>query len=148
MKVILRKEVKGLGPAGTVTDVSPGYARNYLLPRGLAEEATAHNLQALQRHQHSVAQRAQREQDHTQQLVAALETAVIELRAKGGEDGRLFGSITAADVAAALASHGYEVSKKQILLDEPLKAAGFYKVPVRVGQGVVARIDLNVIAVD
>jgi large subunit ribosomal protein L9 len=148
MKVILRKDVKGLGPAGTVTDVTAGYARNYLVPRGLAEEATEHNLQTLQRQQHTVAQRAQREQDHAHQLVAALEAAVIELHAKGGEDGRLFGSITAADVASALASRGYDVGKKQVILDEPIKAAGFYKVTVRVGQGVVARIDLNVIAGD
>lgn len=147
MKVILLTDVQGLGQRGAVKEVKEGYARNYLVPRGLAAEATERNLRTLQREQQAVAQRTQRERDATQQLVAALQDVVIEVRAKGGEDGRLFGSITAADVAQALAARGFEVGKKQIALDEPIKAAGFYKVPVRVGQGIVAHVDLNVIAV-
>ena len=145
MKVILLKDVQGLGAAGAVHEVKDGYARNYLVPRGLAMEATARSLRAMQTQQRAVEQRTQRQQEDTRKLAAALEDAVVELRAKGGEGGRLFGSITAADVAEALAARGFAVGKKQVELVEPIKAAGFYKVPVRVGQGVVAHVDLNVI---
>jgi len=146
MKVVLLKDVNGIGAAGAVKEVKDGYARNYLFPRGLAVKATEQSLEAVQHRQQAAAQRAQRQQEDTQKLAAALEEAVIELRAKSGEGGRLFGSITAADIAAALASRGFEVGKKQVELAEPIKAAGFYKVPVRVGRGVVAHVDLNVIA--
>jgi large subunit ribosomal protein L9 len=148
MKVILLKDVDGLGATGTVKEVKEGYARNYLLPRGLAAEATDRAVRTMQRQQQTAEQRVQRERETVQQLAGALEQAVVEMRAKGGEGGRLFGSITGADVAAALAAKGFQVDKKQIALDEPIKAAGFYKVPVRVGQGVVAHVDLNVVATE
>lgn len=146
MKVILLTDVHGLGERGAVREVKEGYARNFLLPRSLAVEATEGNLRAWQRHTQATEQRAVRERGEVDKVAAALGQAVIELRAKGGEGGRLFGSVTAADIAQALAARGFEVSKKQVELDEPIKTAGFYKVPVRVGQGVVAHIDLNVIA--
>ena len=148
MKIILLKDVEGLGVTGTVKEVKEGYARNYLVPRGLAVEATERAVRTMQRQQQTAAQRSQRERDTVQQLSAALEQAVVEMRAKGGEGGRLFGAITAADVASALAAQGFQVDKRQIMLDEPIKAAGFYKVPVRVAQGIVARVDLNVIATE
>jgi len=146
MKVILLKDVTGLGERGSVKDVKEGYARNYLLPRGLAAEATEGNLRAWQRHLQAAEQRQARQRDQIDKAAAGLGQAVIELRAKGGEGGRLFGSVTAADIADALAAHGFAIGKKQIELDEPIKTAGFYKIPVRVGPGVVAHIDLNVIA--
>lgn len=146
MKVILVKEVQGLGAAGAVKEVKDGYARNYLLPRGLAVEATARSLRAMQQQQEAVEQRTRRRQEDTRTLAAALEQAVIELRAKSGEGGRLFGSVTAADVAQALAARGFAIDKKQVELVEPIRAAGFYKVPVRIGGGVVAHVDLNVVA--
>lgn len=146
MKIILVQPVPGLGERGAVREVKEGYARNYLLPGGLAVEATEGNLRAWQRQTQATEQRALRERGEVHKVATALGQAVIELRAKGGEGGRLFGSVTAADIAQALAAHGFEVSKKQIELDESIKTAGFYKVPVRVGQGVVAHIDLNVIA--
>ncbi len=146
MKVILLTDVHGLGERGAVKEVKEGYARNFLLPRSLAVEATEGNLRAWQRHTQATEQRAVRERGEVDKVAAALGQAVIELRAKGGEGGRLFGSVTAADIAEALAARGFEVSKKQIELDEPIKTAGFYKVSVRVGQGVVAHVDLNVVA--
>ncbi len=146
MKVLLLADVKGLGERGTVTEVKDGYARNYLFPRGLALEATSGNLQLQQRHQQATEQRVQRTQEEMRAVVAALAQAVVELRAKGGEGGRLFGSVTADDIAQALAARGFAVTKKQIELPEAIKTAGFYTVPVRVGPGVVARVDLNVIA--
>jgi len=146
MKVILLKEVPALGPAGAVKDVKEGYARNYLIPRGLAAEATAGNLRALAGRQQAQLQRAQREREEAGRLAAALEAAVVEVAARGGEGGRLFGSVTAQDVADALVRRGFAVTKKQVELAEPIKLAGFYKIPVRVGLGIVAHVDVNVVA--
>src|SRR5574337_1729107 len=146
MKVLLLQDIHGLGERGTVQEVKDGYARNYLFPRGLALEATAGNLQVNQRQQQATAQRMQRTQEEMRTVATALGQAVVELRAKGGEGGRLFGSVTADDIAQALTARGFAITKKQVELDEPIKTAGFYTVPVRVGPGVLARIDLNVIA--
>lgn len=146
MKVLLLQDVHGLGERGTVQEVKDGYARNYLFPRGLALEATAGNLQVNQRQQQATEQRMQRTQEEMHTVATALGQAVVELRAKGGEGGRLFGSVTADDIAQALTARGFAITKKQVELDEPIKTAGFYTVPVRVGPGVLARIDLNVIA--
>jgi large subunit ribosomal protein L9 len=148
MKVILLKDVPALGPAGAIKDVKEGYARNYLIPRGLAAEATAGTVRALERQRQASAQRAARERSALEATAAALSQAVVEIRARGGEGGRLFGSITAQDIAEALARRGVAVSKRQIELAEPLKSAGFYKVPVRLGGGVVAHVDVNVVATD
>jgi len=145
MKVILLKEVPALGKAGAVKDVKEGYARNYLIPRGLAAEANERSLRVLEGQQKVMADRARRERTESEQLASALETAVIEIHARGGEGGRLFGSVTAQDIADALVRAGFEVGKKQIDLEEPIKTAGFYKIPVRVGPGMVARVDVNVV---
>lgn len=146
MRVILLKDVPALGPRGTVKDVKEGYARNYLLPRGLAAEATEGNLRALAGQQQARTERVQRERTEAEKLRAALEQAVIEIPARGGEGGRLFGSVTSQDVAEALGRRGFPVTKKQVDLEEPVKTAGFYKVTVRVGTGIVARVDINVVA--
>jgi large subunit ribosomal protein L9 len=145
MKVILLKDVPALGTAGAVKEVKEGYGRNYLIPRGLAAEATDHNLRALEGQRKAASDRAHRVRTDAERLASGLEAAVIEVAARGGEGGRLFGSVTAQDIADALARAGFEVSKRQIDLEEPIKTAGFYKVPVRVGPGMVARVDLNVV---
>lgn len=145
MKVILLKDVPALGRAGMVKEVREGYGRNYLIPRGLAAEATEGNLRQLAGREKAHAERAERERTDVEQLAAALEHAVVEIAGRGGEGGRLFGSITAQDVADALARSGVQVTKKQVELDEPIRTAGFYKVPVRVGLGIVAHVDVNVV---
>lgn len=146
MKVILVKDLPALGSAGTVKDVKEGYARNYLIPRGLALEATEGNLRSLAGRQRAQTEKTQRERTEAEKLRAALEQAVIEIPARAGEGGRLFGSVTTQDVAEALDRRGFPVTRKQVELDEPIKAAGFYKIPVRVGAGMVARVDVNVVA--
>jgi large subunit ribosomal protein L9 len=146
MRVILLKDIPALGKTGTVKEVKEGYARNYLIPRGLAAEATERNLRTLEGQRKAVADRAQRERTEAEHLASGLESALIEIPARGGEGGRLFGSVTAQDIAEALVRAGYQVGKKQIDLEEPIKTAGFYKVPVRVGPGRVARVDVNVVA--
>lgn len=147
MRVILLKEVAGLGAAGAVKEVKEGYARNYLFPRGLAVEATEGNLRTLTLQREAAAERTRRERQEAEHLARTLEQALIEVHAKGGEGGRLFGSVTAHQIADALVARGFAVSKKQVELDEPMKAAGFYKVPVRVGPGIVAHVDVNVVVV-
>ncbi len=145
MKVILLQDVPALGKAGAVKEVKEGYARNYLIPRGLAAEATKSNLRVLEGKQRAVANRVQRERTEAEELAAGLERAVIEVPARGGEGGRLFGSVTAQDIADALVRAGFAVGKRQVDLDEPIKTAGYYKVAVRVGPGMVARVDVNVV---
>ena len=145
MKVILLKDVPGLGERGQIQDVKEGYARNYLLPRGLAAEATGGTIRLFQGQKKAVEDRVQRERDEAEQLAGQLAQMVLEIRARAGEGGRLFGAVTAHQVANALAARGFRVSKKQVELDEPIKAAGFYKVPVRISRGIVAQVDVNVL---
>lgn len=145
MKVILLRDVAGLGAAGAVKDVKEGYARNYLLPRGLARAATEGALRDLHQQQRTHRKREDDRQAAARELAAALEGSVVEIGARAGESGRLFGSVTAQDIADALAGRGYNVSKKQIELDDPIHAVGYFTVPVRIGPGVVARVEINVV---
>lgn len=146
MKIILLKDVPALGQAGVVKDVKDGYARNYLLPRGLAAQATDTSLRLLAGEQRTKTERTQRDRAEAEKVAAALQTAVVEVPGRAGEGGRLFGSITAQDVADALTRAGFTITKKQVELAEPIKTAGFYKVPVRIGSGIVAQVDVNVVA--
>jgi len=145
MKVILLKNVPGLGERGQVKEVKDGYAHNYLLPRGLAAEATPGNVRSLEGQRKAVQDRARREQDDTEQLASQISKIVLEIRTRAGEGGRLFGAVTAQDVAEALAGQGVRVSKRQVELDEPIKTAGSYKVPVRVSPGVVVQVEVSVL---
>ncbi len=145
MKVILLKDVPGTGKAGTLSDVKEGHARNFLIPRGLAVEATPGALRALERQHQAVQHRADRERDEVTAQVQRLEGLVLEIRGKAGEGGRLFGSVTSQQIAEALAAKGYTVTRKQVELDEPIKVEGFYKVPIRLRPGVVVHVDLNVV---
>ncbi len=145
MKVILLKDVDGLGRTGAVKEVKEGYARNYLMPRGLAREATDGALRALRDKQQSQKDREEHKQAEATALAASLEASVVEVKARAGEGGRLFGSVTAQDIADALSARGYNVSKKQVELGDPIHAVGFFKIPVRIAPGVVARVDINVV---
>lgn len=144
MKVILLKDVPTLGLTGDVREVKDGYARNYLLPRGLAAPATEGRLQSLAHARQASDQRQARLQRDASALKAQLESLVVEIRARAGEDGRLFGSVTAQDIAEAISHKGVEVSKKQVDVEEPLKATGFYKIPVRLHQH-TAMVEVNVV---
>jgi large subunit ribosomal protein L9 len=132
MDVILRQDVDKLGQAGEVVSVKDGYARNFLLPRGLAFLATDANRRRLE------AERAQKGRKHAAEVTVArevasrLEAVSLTFSMKAGEGDKLFGSVTSADVAERLQAEGFHVDKKAVELDEPLKALGVYKVPVRV----------------
>ena len=146
MKVILLKDVPSLGHTGEVRDVKDGHARNYLLPRGLAAPATEASLQALEQTKAAAGRREARVNQELDRLKRRLEALVVEVPARAGEDGRLFGSVTAQDVADAIQRQGVEISKKQIELEEPIKTTGFYKVPVRLHPRHTAMVEVNVIA--
>jgi large subunit ribosomal protein L9 len=131
MDVILRQDVEKLGRAGEVVTVKDGYARNFLLPRGLAYQATEGNKRRLD------AEKAHEDRKHStlvasaREVAARLEAVSLTFTMKAGEGDRLFGSVTASDIAAQLAAQGFEVDRKAIELDEPLKALGIFKVPIR-----------------
>lgn len=145
VKVILLKDVPGTGKAGAVSDVKEGHARNYLIPRGLAVEASEGALRDLEHRKRSVQHQADRKREEVAAHVRSLEGLVLEIRGKTGKGGKLFGSVTSQHIADALGRQGFAVTRKQIELDEPIHVEGFYKVPIRLGPGVVVQVDLNVI---
>jgi len=145
VKVILLKDVSGTGKAGAVIEVKEGFARNYLLPRGLAAPASEGAIRNLANQKQAVDRRVERDRAEAAEAVRRLEGLVLEVRSKAGEGGKLFGSVTSQQIADALAKRGFEISRKQVELDEPIRVQGFFKVPIRVAAGTVVRVDLNVV---
>ena len=131
MDVILRENVDKLGAAGEVVSVKDGYARNYLLPRGLAYPATEGNKHRLEAESKSRARRADAEVAKASEVATRLEAVSLSFTMKAGEGDKLFGSVTSHDIAERLKAEGFDVDKKTVELAEPIKALGVYKVPVR-----------------
>lgn len=131
MDVILRENVDKLGAAGEVVSVKDGYARNYLLPRGLAYPATEGNKHRLEAESKSRARRADAEVAKAGEVAVRLEAVSLSFTMKAGEGDKLFGSVTTHDIAERLKAEGFDVDKKTVELAEPIKALGVYKVPVR-----------------
>jgi large subunit ribosomal protein L9 len=148
MQVILRDRLENLGGAGDVVNVKPGYARNYLIPQGLAFEATQANVKRIEREKAQTAKRANDELQGARQRAAAFEGISVTFTARAGEEGKLFGSITTADIAEKLAEQNIEVDRKQIQLDEPIKALGVFSVPVRLHSEVRPEVKVWVIKED
>lgn len=145
MKVILLKDVKGQGKKGEVKKVSAGYAQNYLIKNKLAEEATPANLNKLKSQQKKAEITAQEEKQEAVDLKAALEKVKVEITAKSGDDGRLFGSITNKQIAEELKSaHNIVVDRRKIELDEPIKSLGATKVTVKLHPEVTGTINVHV----
>ncbi len=145
MEVILRRSVAKLGRAGEIVDVKPGYARNYLLPHGLAYEASEGNKRRVEAEARRRALTAAAEQSDAEAVATRLAEVELHFTAKAGEGDRLFGSITSADIAEALGAQGYRVDKRVIELDEPLKTIGVYKVPIRLHPEVRADVRVWVV---
>lgn len=131
MDVILRQDVDTLGKAGELVTVKDGYGRNFLLPRGLAYLATDGNRRRLEAERSQRAKQGEAEAAAAKTEAGRLETVSLTFTMKAGEGDKLFGSVTASDVAERLAAEGFKLDKKQIELPEPIKALGVYKVPVR-----------------
>jgi len=131
VKVIFLKDVPSVGQKGEIREVASGYARNYLIPNGLALEATAGRLKDLKMREETRLKRSARERQEAQELAARLSGKVLTVKVKAGEEGRLFGSVTAADVAGALLAEGIKVDKKKIAFAEHIKSLGRYTVQVK-----------------
>lgn len=145
MRIILKKDVKGLGREGDTVRVADGYARNYLIPRGLGVQASDSNLRALQVSKRAVDEKADKELAQARRVAEELASGGIAIRRKSGEGGRLFGSVTTKDVADAIKEIlGVEVDRRKINLADPIKAVGSYTVPVRLHPEVTVRLMLEV----
>jgi len=131
MDVILRENVDKLGAAGEVVSVKDGYARNYLLPRGMAYPATEGNKKRLEAESKSRSRRADAEVAKASEVATRLEAVSLSFTMKAGEGDKLFGSVTSHDIAERLKAEGFDIDKKTVELAEPIKALGVYKVPVR-----------------
>jgi large subunit ribosomal protein L9 len=146
IEVILREDVRTLGKAGELVRVKPGYARNYLLPQGLAYEATEGNKKRIAAESKARAARGQAERTEAERVAATLQGVTVTLSGKAGEEGKLFGSITAQDIADGLAREGHTVDKRRIELEHPIKTLGHHTVSVRVHPEVHAELRVSVVA--
>jgi large subunit ribosomal protein L9 len=144
MEVILREDVSSLGKAGALVRVKPGYARNFLLPRGLAYEATEGNKKRIEAETRARAARLASEKGGAVQLATALAAVTVTLTAKAGDADRLFGSVTAQDIADALGRLGLEVDKRKLAMEHPIKHLGEHTVPVRLHPEVHAELKVVV----
>lgn len=145
MEVILRQAVEKLGHPGDVVSVSNGYARNYLLPRGVAYLATAGNKRRIEQERQRLEAAEEARRAAARQLAEGLEQVSLTFSARVGEEGKLFGSVTSSDIAQQLVAQGFAVEKRQIDLHEPIKALGVYRIPVRLHADVHPEVKVWVI---
>ncbi|QIB27905.1 50S ribosomal protein L9 [Caloranaerobacter azorensis] len=145
MKVILLKDVKGLGKKGSVVNVKDGYARNFLLPRGAAKEATEGNLKVLKEQQKAKEIKQKEELEKAKKLAKKISNITVKIQSKAGVNGKLFGSITSKDIADALnKQHKIKIDKKKIVLEENIRTLGTTVVDVKVYPSVVAKLRVEV----
>ena len=144
MQIILQEDIDKLGHRGDVVTVKPGYARNYLLPRKLAVEATEGNLKAIERIRASLAKRTATELDAAQQQAELLNIVALKFTRKTGENDQMFGSVTTADISEALAAQGFKIDKRQVQLAEPIRIIGESQVTIKVFREVTAQIKVSV----
>ena len=146
MEVILKEDVANLGHRGDVVKVAEGYGRNFLLPRKLALQATLANKAVVEQMKTAAARRSASEKALAEALVTKLEPDMLSFTRKTGEAGQLFGSVTSADIAAGLAAQGFEVDRRKIQLDEPLKSLGDFTVGIKLHREVTAHVKVKVVA--
>lgn len=147
MKVILLKDVKGIGKAGEIINASDGHARNYLIPRGLAKEATEGGIKALEKQKAAEARKKQEELQAAKALAEKLSSLTVNLKGKAGEGGRLFGSITSKDIAEGLEKqHKIKIDKRKIQLDNPIRELGASFVEIKVYPEVTAKMKVEIAA--
>ena len=146
IEVILREDIKSLGQTGEVVRVKPGYARNYLLPQGLAYEATEGNKKRIAAESRVRAARSQAERGEAEQLANTLRGLSLTLSGKAGEEGKLFGSITSQDIAEALGRQGYSIDRRRIELDHPIRTTGEHLVAIRLHPEVHAELRVAIVA--
>jgi len=145
MKVILREDVKNLGHMGEVVNVSDGYARNFLLPKKFAVEANTKNLKEFEHNKKVIAERATKIKDSVKSAAEKLSAVCLTIKAKTGEDDKLFGSVTNMNIAEALTAEGYDIDKKKIVMDEPIKRLGEYSVTIKLHPEISTQIKVQVV---
>jgi large subunit ribosomal protein L9 len=145
MQVILQENVDNLGKVGDIVKVKPGYARNYLIPQGLAAEASSRNVSQLEHQKRSAEARRGKLKIESEKFAKTVEAAKPVIARQVGEEDKLFGSVTAMDIEEALRSAGLAISKKQIQLAEPIKTLGLHEVVVKISPDVTAKLRVNVV---
>jgi len=145
MKLILREDVDHLGKMGDLVEVKDGFARNYLLPRSKAFEATVNNVRVLEHQKRLVADKIKKEKKDAEELATKISAFSVTIAVQAGEEDKLFGSVTSKDIAEALAAQGLTLDRKQILLEKPIKELGEFNVPVKVQHDVQALVKVSVI---
>lgn len=145
MKVVLKDDIKNIGKMGQIVDVTAGYARNYLVPKGLAVEANTKNIKSLEHQKRIIQDNATKIKNSAQDLSNKISTITLVIKAKAGEEGKLFGAVTTMDIAELLQKEGIEIDKKKISLDEPIKRLGSYAVNVKIHPEILTHISLQVV---
>ncbi len=145
MKVILLKDVKSLGKTGDIVKVSDGYARNMLLPKKLAKEATEGNIRSLENKKAAEAEQKAQDKEAAEKIKAQLQNEVITLKSKGGDGGRLFGAVTNVDIAEAIkAQKGFDIDKKKIRIPSPIKTVGTHEAEIKLFTDVNVTVKIDV----
>jgi len=145
MEVILREDIERLGNRGQVVKVADGYARNFLLPKRLAVAATDANRKIVEQERHAHVRREAKQKSEAEDLSKLLTGVTVTIAQKAGENDQLFGSVTSKDVADALAQQNFTIDRRKVLLDEPIKQLGEFKVPVRLHRDVTAEVTVQVV---
>ncbi len=144
MKIILRKDVATLGDAGEVVTVKNGYANNYLIPQGYAIRATEGTLKALETEKKQQARKIELQRTNARELAAKIEQMTLKVLAKAGESGKLFGTVTAGDIAEALKAQGADIDRRKIHLEAPIKALGKYEADAKLFMDITAKLSIEV----
>lgn len=145
MKVILKEEIKNLGRMGDVVNVADGYATNYLIPRKLAVEASTKSMKEFEHNKKIIVERAAKLKNEMKTFADTIASKTLTIKAKAGEEEKLFGSVTTMDIAEALKAEGIEIDKKKIHLDEPIKRLGDYTVDVKLHPEVTTQVKVVVV---
>ena len=145
MKVILREDVKNLGRIGEVVNVSDGYARNFLLPKQFAVEANTKNLREFEHNKKVILEKAAKIKESLKSISDKLASLSLTIKAKAGEDDKLFGSVTNMNIAEALAAEGHDIDKKKIIINEPIRRLGEYAVTIKLHHDLSTEVKLHVV---
>ncbi|OGL46088.1 MAG: 50S ribosomal protein L9 [Candidatus Schekmanbacteria bacterium RBG_16_38_11] len=145
MEVLLKKEVKNLGKQGDIVKVKDGFGRNYLFPKGLAAPATAKNLKVLEQEKLTESKRLEKVKKSAEEVAERLKKISCTIVRHAGEEDKLFGSVTSMDIGDSLRNEGFEIDKKDVLLDEPIKKLGIYQIPVKVHPEITVEVKVWVV---
>lgn len=145
MKLILREDVDQLGRMGDLVEVADGYARNYLLPRNKASVATTHNVKAFEHQKRVIADRIKKEKQAAEEEAKKVGALSVTIPAQAGEEGKLFGSVTSKDIVEAIAAQGFQIDKRKVVLEKPIKELGTFQVPIKMHHDVTAQIKVEVV---